>query len=112
MAQITIVLLVCESVSSHTEVCKEPQWCKVQAEAARCERASTTVGLPAQVEPAPPLLPHCSAPVKSTRQKQSKFKENVFKRQLRALPSLIHKTHFPMISWTAKRSALSLPLSL
>ena len=90
---------------------KSPGVIKYKAtEAAGCEKARAQWDL--QCRWNWPLLPHLSASVKSATRKQSKFKRKYYKRQLCTLPSLIQKTHFPMISWTAKQSALFLPLSL
>lgn len=58
------------------------------------------------------LLPHCSAAVKAARQRQREFRESIRKDNFVRCQSHIHKSHFPMITWTAEHRALSLPLSL
>lgn len=81
------------------------------AEEARCERALTQRDFQCRwnwLATFASLFFSCQIGEVETKRIQRKHS----KRKLCKLPSHIHKTHFPMISWTAEQSALSLPLSL
>lgn len=108
----TFVLQFCEFISLYTELCKEPQCHKVQSyRGSQVWESFTTVGLWMQVE----LASYFSFIVLQLSNQRGRNEANQrkhSKRQLCTVPSHIHKTHFPMILWTAERSALSLPLSL